>query len=257
MKIKILLLTAIIGLITSCAPKLAVVRTQAKANEIIISPELKNFSKTNSNPSVVLRVPNPTSGVTKTEQELIFKKNDNIYNLIEKNLFKQGFTVRDRGLLNKVLTSELNSYVDIGKQIETDIIIDILSIDFAINNYTNTAILKTDGKEIKIDNVTILKNGKEIGSRMPLNPKIAKIECKLTIVQKGATGGILTLYKTTCTDGCDIYINSTWSTISGDINNPNRKYENTWAWTNDATIEELESTVEYFSRLIGNALKGQ
>jgi hypothetical protein len=257
MKIKFLLPATIIGLITSCAPKLAVVKTQAKANEIIITPELKIFSKTNSNPSVVLRVPDPTSDVTKTEQKEVFKKNDNIYNLIEKNLLKQGFTVRDRGLLNKVLKSELNSYADIGKQIETDIIIDILSIDFAINNYTNTATLKTDGKEIKIDNVTILKNGKEIGSRMPLNPKIAKIECKLTVVQKGATGGILTLYKTTCTDGCDIYIKPSWSTISGDINNPQRQYVNTWAWTNDATTEELESTVEYFSRLIGNALKGQ
>lgn len=257
MKLKLLLLIAIIISITSCAPKLAVVKTQAKTNEIIISPELKNFSKTNSNPSVVLRVPYPTADVTNAEQKEIFNKNNDIYNLIEKNLLKQGFTVRDRGLLNKVLKSELNSYAEIGKQIETDIIIDILSIDFAINNYTNTATLKKDGKEIKFDNIAIINKGKEIRSVMPLNPKIAKIECKLTIVDKGATGGILTLYKTTCTDGCDIYVNPSWGIISGDINNPERQYVNTWAWTNDATIMELESTVEYFSRLIGDALKGK
>lgn len=256
MKIKIILPITIIGLMSSCAPKLAVVKTQAKANEIIISPELKNFSKTNSNPSVVLRVPYPTTDVTNAEQKEIFKKNDDIYNLIEKNLFKQGFTVRDRGLLNKVLKSELNSYADIGKQIETDIIIDILSIDFSINNYTNTATIKKDGKEIKLDNILIFKKGIEIASIMPFNPKIAKIECKLTIVQKGATGGILTLYKTTCTDGCDIYIKPNWSLISGDIDNPQRQYVNAWTWTNDATVAELERSVEYFSKLIGDALKG-
>ena len=254
---KILLATTIIGFITSCAPKLAVVKTQAKTNEIIISEELKKFSKTNVNPSVVLRVPYPTTEITNSEQKEIFEKNDNIYNLLEKNLLKQGFIVRDRGLLNKVLKSELNSYSEIGKQIETDIIIDILSVDFAINNYTNTATIKQDGKQIKFYNIPIFKKGKEAGSIMPLNPKIAKLECKFTIVKQGSAGAILTLYKTTCTDGCDLYFNPNWNTFSADINNPKREYVTTWAWTHDATNDELENTVEYFSKLIGDALKGK
>jgi len=232
-------------LLVSCAPKLAMVKTIPKQNDIIITSEMKQFSKENRNPSVVLRVPYVTSSISETERKHLSKYND-IYNQIEKNLLKAGFTVRDRGLLNNILSTGQSSYAEIGKKIETDIIIEILSIDFAIDNYVHTAILKKSNKEIFVTT----------------NPQIAKLECKLTIVDKGLSGGILTLYYTSCTEGCDFMFSKQTSSMGGiftqglalggsGVDNPYLQP----SWSPEANQTTLESVISYFSDIIANILR--
>ena len=239
MKRNVLLLIGLSFLIVSCSPKLAMVKTAAKKNDITITSDMKQFSRENKNPSVVLRVPFSTSSVSKAEQKRLLKYND-IYNQIEKNLLKAGFTVKDRGMLNNILSTGQYDYAEIGKKIETDIIIEILSIDFEINNYVYKATEKETNKEIAVE-----------GNK--LNPKIAKIECKLTIVDKGLTGGMLTLYYTTCTKGCDFYFSWNYQAVTHVGRN---SYYSSIAWSPDYDQESLETTMSYFSEIIANVLRG-
>jgi len=227
-------------LVVSCgSPHAATIKTSVKKNDITITSDMKQFSRENKNPSVVLRVPYSTSSVSEAEQKKLSKYND-IYNQIEKNLLKAGFTVRDRGLLNNLLSTGQSNYAEIGKKIETDIIIEILSIDFEINNYVHKATLKKTNKEIAVE-----------GNK--LNPKIAKIECKLTIVDKGLTGGILTLYYTSCTAGCEFLFSWSFQEVAHVGRN---SYYSSIAWEPDYNQESLERTMVYFSNIITNALRG-
>jgi len=166
----------------------AMIKSEPKQDDITLTPEMKQFLGKQKNWSVVLRVPNSSDRVTAETAS----KNNSIYNNIEKNLLKAGFNVRDRGLLESVLRSGQANYAEIGEKIDTDIIIEILDISWDIDNFQH--------------NYTVKKNNKTGNfSGNVLNPKMAKLECKLIIVEKGATGGVFTLYCSTCTDGCDFY----------------------------------------------------
>ncbi len=178
----------LIILMISCKYPVVTVQPQPKANDITISPEmreLKTTLQTTKSLSVVLRVPSASDKVT-AEQAA---QNAELYNRIERNLLKAGFTVRDRGLLESLLKSGQTNYEEIGKKIETDIIIEILSLNLNEDN--------------PIYNVVNKKDKKTVTLYSPVNPAIARMDCKLTIVNKGLMGGVLTLYKTACTEGCD------------------------------------------------------
>ena len=229
----VLLITVLLFFIVSCASQLAIVKTEPKKNEITVILDMKQFLQENKNPAVVLRVPYSTSSVSEAEQKRL-AQHANLYNRIERELLKAGFTVRDRGLLNNLLSTGQSSYAEIGKRIETDIIIEILSIDFAVDNYVHTATLKNSNKEIFATT----------------NPKIAKLECKLTMVDKGLSGGILTLYYTSCTDGCEFVVQKQTGMWSSN-NSYSQKY-----WSPDANQITLESVITYFSDIIANILRG-
>jgi len=184
---RIICLLAIFIALSSCY-QLAMIKTMPKQDDITLTPEMKQFLGSHSNLSVVLRVPNSLDRVT-TETA---SKNSAIYSSIEKKLMKAGFNVRDRALLETVLKSGVTNYAEIGKKIETDIIIEVLDIDWNIDNFQSYLTLKNNNKIKPVPVNT-------------LNAKIAKLECKLTIVEKGSTGGVFTLYYTSCIDGCDFY----------------------------------------------------
>ena len=239
-KCNILLVVGLSLLIVSCSPQLAMLKTQPKPNDIIISPEMKAFSTENRSPAVVLRVPNTASNVSEAEQKNLSKYN-NVYNQIEKNLLRDGFTVRDRGLLNNLLASGQTNYAEIGAKIQTDIIIEILSIDFAIDNYCHTAILKKSNTEISIpDNM--------------LNPQISKLECKLTIVNKGLTGSVLSLYYTPCTHGCDFLFDNIGTPKVALVGSD--QFYPKINWTAEHSQESLDNTIAYFSSIIASILRG-
>ena len=102
--------------------------TNVPKPEIIVQPELREFLKKNPKLSIVLRVPATSSNVTTTEAGNISEYNS-LYGRIEKELMKVGYTVRDRSMLNEVLASGRNmSYQEIGEKIQTDIILEIISI---------------------------------------------------------------------------------------------------------------------------------
>ncbi|MFA6336172.1 MAG: hypothetical protein WCX48_11610 [Bacteroidales bacterium] len=226
-------------LVISCSPYVATFKSQAKQNDIFVSPEMREFSRTHKNPSVVLRVPYVASAVSEGEQKNLSKYN-NYYNQIEKNLLKAGFTVRDRGLLNNLLSTGQTNYAEIGKKIETDIIIEVLSIDFGIDNYCHKATIKKSNKEVNIPGNI-------------LNAKIAKLELKFTIVEKGLAGAVLTLYITSCTENTDFLLHKSLQYV-------NFLGRTGWyssiSWLPDYDQDTTEKTIACFSNVIADVLRG-
>ncbi len=237
------LLFAVIILFTACKPKELIIKTKGKPNEIISTPELKAFLKENPNPSVVLRVPFSTSAVSESEQKVL-SNNQNLYGQIEKNLLKSGYTVRDRGLLNNLLASSQADYAEIGKKIKTDLIIEILSTDFAQENLYNRTrsdmevIQKKKSKPMIIDDNSV-------------DPQIAKLECKIIIVNSGQTGAISTLYFTNCMDGCDFY-----RYRSGSVAHIKGRAYAKIIFEHDSNQKQLDRAIKYFSENIVNILRG-
>ncbi|MDR0829501.1 MAG: hypothetical protein LBN95_05245 [Prevotellaceae bacterium] len=270
-------LFCVVALITSCSTRLATVTTQPRQNEYTITPEMRQFLKTHNNPSIVLRVPNTANRISETEDKVSQAKIDVerfIYNQIEKNLLKAGFTIRDRALLNELLKTGQSDYNAISKTIQTDIIIEILNID-VINNYCRMVNFKNDKGTT---------SSKENADNIALNPQIVKMEYKLTIVEKGLTGAIFTLYYVPCTDGCDFwtirklskvkpiedsgYTNHKVGNIVGytmPIYNTKTRYQdsptyffqNYLLWDSMYDQQSIEIFVDYFSSVIADILKGK
>lgn len=95
-------------------------------NDLVLKGHWQEFLANNPSPKVVLRVPDAPKAITQTEMMWY----DSFYSSVEKRLLEANFTVRDRSLLKEVLTragGELN-YADIGRKIETDIILEIVNI---------------------------------------------------------------------------------------------------------------------------------
>ena len=83
---------------SSCGPKLYLVKSNPKQNEVSVSPDLRQFLNTNKQQiSVVLRTPRTSSYVAQEVQ------NGELYNTIERKLMNAGFAVRDRALLEKLV----------------------------------------------------------------------------------------------------------------------------------------------------------
>ena len=105
-----------------------------------------------------------------------------------------------------------------------------------------------------IHKATLKKSNKEIevvGNK--LNPKIAKIECKLTIVDKGLTGGLLTLYYTACTDGCEFLFKWDFQEVTfvgRSVFYPSIN------WAPDFNQTSFEYVISYFSNIIADVLRG-
>lgn len=180
------------------APNMIRFRTTNVVDEIIISKELNAFLNSNTKPTVVIRVPVSTTNVTTKERE---GRLTEVYNEMEKALVKAGFTVRDRGLLNNLLanssTSSQADYEEIGKKIQTDLIIEMIDIDFDRETYED------------VDSGFSVRKNRMI----TLDPKArihlwrGKMQAKIIIVSKGQNGGYLTFNYTPCTEGCtDEYV---------------------------------------------------
>ncbi len=144
------------------APSMKVVNT--KYNGVFNMTDQKDDAVTNSaklqsvrqiaNPSIVLRVPNASREVTQEDNNIKVQKgydganylNDiNVYNVIEKELLKGGFTVRDRALFEKVLGDKnVSDYSKIKELTETDLILELSSLEFvkyptnSFNYYTSS-----------------------------------------------------------------------------------------------------------------------
>lgn len=165
------------GLALSCTPfQLGTIRTNvAGLSEIIQAPELRAFILQNPHPKIVLRVPNPPSNVTEADRF-------NAYiNVIEKEFLMQGYTVRDRALLQTLVGGNAD-YKAIKERIDTDLIIDILALRFdgtvAVHQFRN----KTTGAE---ESFATDQNYVECA--------VATLECRVTVVDKGQLGGLFTL----------------------------------------------------------------
>jgi hypothetical protein len=174
---KIASLIILAGLALACTPlQIGTIRTNvAGSSEIVQAPELRAFISQNPRPKIVLRVPNPPANVTEADRF-------NAYiNVIEKEFLMQGYTVRDRALLQTLVAGNAD-YKAIKERIDTDLIIDILALHFdgtvAVRSFRN----KTTGAE---ESFATDQNYIECG--------VATLECRVTVVDKGQLGGLFTL----------------------------------------------------------------
>jgi hypothetical protein len=205
---KTIILIYLCGIIIlqSCAAVAVKGRVSAVApeNEIVVNPELREFFKKNPNPRVVLRVPSTTSNVTASESE---KNSDynSLYGRIEKELMKEGYTVRDRNMLNSILSSGQNlSYKEIGAKIETDIIIEIVSI--------TSSKISDDSKEITFEQTVFPSTNKLLPDKKKLINELDRlmnnvlvvenytVDCKVVLVNEGTTVGMFTFNYCNCSE---------------------------------------------------------
>lgn len=132
------LLLCLLGMavaVSGCATHV-VVRPQIPGPEPVNQPALQAFMRSVENPTIVLRVPSPQSQVTEAQRSQGDATMNQGYNLIERELVKAGFTVRDRGLLEAVLRSSQNlDYRLIQQKINAQMILEVS--DISSRSYNN------------------------------------------------------------------------------------------------------------------------
>jgi len=149
-------------------------------DEVIVNDNLTKFLKKNSKPKIVLRVPT-TASVTETEQTNL----DLMYNIIEKEFLKAGFTVRDRALLNQLLKDGEADYSKIAKKIDTDLILDIQNLNLWYKDIEATS--------FKVPSMNWEGRFKDIhcGYDIPLQAvfTISVFEANIILISNGELGG--------------------------------------------------------------------
>jgi hypothetical protein len=181
--VKIAIVVLLTAILSSCAGfYIGNVKPNVEANnEIVITPELKALLQAIPKPKIVIRVSNPPTSVTEAE------KFNSYINEIEKVFLQKGYTVRDRALLENLMRGGNIDYKGIKDKIDTDLIIDILALNFDKSIQARTFFNKTTQKEEPFaTELTYVECG------------IATLECRLTIVDRGQLGGLFTLRTSPC-----------------------------------------------------------
>ena len=156
-------------------------------------PGLKELAK-HSQINVVLRVPNAADNAISNTVNTTGDKI--LYNTIEKELIKEGFSVRDRGLVNEILKNSQNAdYSKITELTNTDIIIEVVDINKEIVYSTNAIVpVKTKtGKVLptKIEDIDYKSKG-------------ASIEYKVVQVKTNEIVGLYKFNYKPCPESCQI-----------------------------------------------------
>lgn len=208
----VLLLAGLFGL-DGCSQQ-AYVRFKQKPSELNSSDALTQIMLVNKAPKIVLRVPSAqTKGVTDeqnkqqsvhTSSPLFVKRQRGtatekdalivaaydetaLYNAIEKQLFKEGFSVRDRALFNQVLPHE--SYNKISALTDTDLILELISIERPVGYNTNVCYV-VKGEEDRP--VVMQQDYRTLGG--------ASVEFKLVNIKTNEVVGNYKIHYTPCTD---------------------------------------------------------
>jgi hypothetical protein len=184
-------LLPILILLLSCSSSKKIIRFQKSPDEIYVNDNLKEFFKSNKTPNIVLRVPNNNDKAT--SNTITSKDNNVLYNAIEKELLKQGFSVRDRGLFNELLSkSQTTDYSKIKDLTNTDVILEVVNIDPAVIYTTNKVTITTKKKEkTQIGTVDYKKYG-------------ASVEFRIIMVRNNEIAGSYKYNYQPCPGGCEI-----------------------------------------------------
>lgn len=175
--ILILLALGTAPMLSACSPAFVRAVPTLPQDEAITRPALAAARNPNAPPKVVLRVPVAGQAVTEQERKTAGQY-DQAYNIIEKELLKAGFTVRDRALLSEVLRTNPNlDYKVIREKIDTDFIIEIVALahhSFSTHDYD------------------VVKDGTRHTSPHLFRLEGFRLEAKVVVVQTGEIGGIYT-----------------------------------------------------------------
>lgn len=234
MKIGFYALSLLLFLFTSCT-KRAIVKFDQKPPDLTSADVLTEIMLVSKSPRIVLRVPNTRKGVTNTQAtgngrssavnsnaaipQAIKGKSaktsveereydeTSLYNAIEKQLFKEGFSVRDRGLFNQVLDNNQSvDYTKIKELTDTDLILELVSLDGSVGYSTNVCYTDPDGQQRFIE---VYKGSQG-----------ASVEFKLVYVKTNQIVGTYKIHYTPCLNGCrglyakkglkGVFISSLW-----------------------------------------------
>lgn len=178
-------------LLTNCSSETKIIKFSAVPDETYANPNLKELFRSNRNPNIVLRVPNNNDKATSNTS--VSKNTDVLYNTIEKELLKENFSVRDRGLFNELLSKAATSdYSKIKELTNTDIILEVVSIDPSVLYTTNKVTTITSKKETeKVVNVDYKEKG-------------ASVEYKVILVRNNEIAGSYKFNYKPCPDGCQL-----------------------------------------------------
>lgn len=176
-------------LMVSCATTTRVIKYPTLGNDIYANANLKQFLKDNKFPSIVLRVANTSEKATSQTTT----NKDLLYNAIEKELLKEGFSVRDRGLFNEIINkAQTSDYSRIKDLTNTDLILEVVNIDPEVIYSTNKVTLITKGKEKEvIQNIDYKRYG-------------ASVEFKLILVRNNEIAGTYKYNYKPCPNGCEL-----------------------------------------------------
>jgi hypothetical protein len=187
------LLPAIFLMITGCGSYTSLIKYQKLPDDVYANNNLKEYLKNNNSPKIVLRVPNTNDKAT--SNTIINQNNNVLYNSIEKELLKEGFNVRDRGLFNEIMDkSKSADYSKLGEETDTDLILEVISI--------NTDVLYSTNKITLVNN----SNAAESSNITPINYKKpgAAVEFRLIMVRKNEVAGNYKYNYTPCPNGCPL-----------------------------------------------------
>jgi hypothetical protein len=188
---KILSVVLTVFLLTSCSFPIRTIRFPKIPDETYANPNLTILFKTNKYPNIVLRVPNNNDKATSNTS--LNKDNDLFYNAIEKELLTQGYSVRDRGLFNELLSkTQTTDYSKIKELTNTDVILEVININRAVE-YTTNKITSKGKKKIReiVGDIKYIRYG-------------ASVEFRIIMVKNNEIAGTYKYNYTPCTDGCDI-----------------------------------------------------
>jgi hypothetical protein len=169
--------------IYSCGVSKSIKFTQKK-DEIVNTESLKKFLKNNERPKVVLRVNFQNSSVTKTENV------DYLFNVIESQLLKNNFIVRDRQLFEQIIKSnDINfNYNKLKEKSDTDLIIELTKLDTDVTYETNKYFDKNNQE--KVEQIEKYQRPGAI------------VEFKVILVKTNELAGIYKFNYTPCLEGC-------------------------------------------------------
>ena len=188
---QILAATIFASVLTGCSSGKKIIKFATVPDETYANPNLKQFFKTNSNPNIVLRVPNNNDKATSNTSTN--RSNDVLYNTIEKELLRENFSVRDRGLFNELLSKATTAdYSKIKELTNTDIILEVVNIDPSVLYTTNKVTLVGKKKETEqIGNIDYKEKG-------------ASVEYKVILVKNNEISGSYKFNYKPCPDGCEL-----------------------------------------------------
>src|ERR1700743_3536821 len=134
---------------TGCS-SIMMIKYQKLPDDVYANNNLREYLKGNRSPKIVLRVPNSNDKATSNTKNT--QNNDVLYNAIEKEFLREGFSVRDRGLFNEIIDkSQSTDYSKIGQETDTDLILEVVNINTNVEYSTNkVTIVKKSGNSDEI-----------------------------------------------------------------------------------------------------------
>ncbi|MCR6720047.1 MAG: hypothetical protein NVV59_07035 [Chitinophagaceae bacterium] len=187
---KNLLIVALVAIVfTSCISTSKTIRFNAIPDETVANENLKNFFRSNPKPSILLRVPNSNDRASSNTSA--DNTSNLLFNAIEKEFLKTGFSVRDRGLFNEVLSKgNISDYSKIKELTNTDIIVEIANINLSVDYTTNRFTEKIGNKVTeKVGNYSYTEKG-------------ASVEYKIILVRTNEVAGAYKFNYQPCPNGC-------------------------------------------------------